>query len=106
MSWIALADVVAVTDYMLSTEQLEGPVNVVAPNPVTNAEFTKQLGAALSRPTLFPMPAFGARLAFGEMADALLLSGQRVLPQKLQDAGYQFKFATLAEALPNILREK
>ena len=81
MSWIALDDVVGAIKFALTNETLSGPVNFVAPNPVTNSEFTKTLGKALSRPTLFPIPAFGVRLAFGEMADALLLSSQRVEPQ-------------------------
>ena len=80
MSWIALDDVVGGIKFALANDSLKGPVNFVAPNPVTNAEFTKTLGKALSRPTLFPIPAFGVRLAFGEMADALLLSSQRVQP--------------------------
>jgi NAD dependent epimerase/dehydratase family enzyme len=70
---------------------------------VTNAEFTKTLGRALSRPTLFPIPEFGARLAFGEMADALLLSSQRVKPTVLEEHGFQFTWPTLESALRNIL---
>jgi uncharacterized protein len=104
MSWIALADVLGTIKFALTTESVSGPVNVVAPNPVTNSEFTKALGRALSRPTLFPVPAFGARLAFGEMADALLLSSQRVEPLKLKDAGYQFQYLQLDAALQRILQ--
>jgi uncharacterized protein (TIGR01777 family) len=99
MSWIALDDVVGALKFALVNETLNGPVNFVAPNPVTNAEFTKTLGKALSRPTLFPIPAFGLRLVFGEMADALLLGGQRVEPTSLTKAGYQFQYLGLEEAL-------
>ncbi|HYN23987.1 MAG TPA: TIGR01777 family oxidoreductase, partial [Pyrinomonadaceae bacterium] len=83
MSWIALDDVVGAIEYGLASETLKGSVNFVAPKPVRNAEFTKTLGRVLSRPTIFPIPAFGARLVFGEMADALLLSSQRVEPMRL-----------------------
>jgi uncharacterized protein (TIGR01777 family) len=99
MSWIALEDVIGALKFTLSTDTLSGPVNFVAPNPVTNAEFTKALGQALSRPTIFPIPAFGVRLAFGEMADALLLASQRVSPEVLDHAGYQFKHSSLESAL-------
>jgi len=103
MSWIALDDVVGALKFVLANEALSGPVNFVAPNPVTNAEFTKALGQALSRPTFFPIPAFGVRLAFGEMADALLLSSQKVAPKTLQDAQYQFRYPELRNALQKIL---
>jgi uncharacterized protein len=103
MSWIALKDVIAGIEFALSNETLKGPVNFVAPNPVRNAEFTKALGKALSRPTIFPIPAFGVRLAFGEMGDALLLSSQRVKPKRLTEAGYQFKYPSLETALRHIL---
>lgn len=103
MSWIALDDVVGAIEFALKNVSLKGPVNFAAPNPVTNAEFTKTLGKALSRPTLFPIPAFGVRLLFGEMADALLLSGQRVEPASLTRAGYQFQYLGLEEALRNVL---
>jgi NAD dependent epimerase/dehydratase family enzyme len=71
---------------------------------VTNAEFTKALGKALSRPTLFPIPAFGVRLAFGEMADALLLASQRVEPVRLKDLGYNFKHSEIGSTLSHVLR--
>ncbi len=99
MSWIALDDVVDAIKFALSNESLGGPVNYVAPNPVTNAEFTKTLGTVLSRPTLFPVPAFAVRLLFGEMGEALLLSGARVKPAQLENAGYKFKYSTLEAAL-------
>lgn len=103
MSWITLDDVVGGIKHALLNqtggEGLKGPVNFVAPNPVTNAEFTETLGKVLSRPTLFPIPAFGVRLLFGEMADALLLSSQRVEPARLGDSGYQFSYSNLESAL-------
>jgi len=103
MSWIALNDVVEGLVYALTNESLRGPVNFVAPNPVTNAEFTKTLGRVLSRPTLFPVPAFAARIAFGEMADALLLSSQRVAPTRLKETDYRFSYAELKPALSHVL---
>ena len=105
MSWIALDDVVGALKFALANETLSGPVNFVAPNPVTNAEFTNTLGKALSRPTLFPIPAFGVRLLFGEMADALLLSSQRVEPERLSTSGYQFRCSELDQTLRQVLKE-
>lgn len=105
MSWIALDDVIGGMNFTLTNDSLRGPVNFVAPNPVTNAEFTKTLGKALSRPTLLPIPAFGVRLAFGEMGEALLLGGQRVQPEELKKSGYEFKYAELAPALEQILQK-
>lgn len=103
MSWITLDDLVGVIKRALTDEQLRGPVNAVAPNPVTNEAFTKALGSALGRPTIFPVPAFAARLAFGEMADALLLSSARVEPARLNEAGHQFKHPELEGALRSVL---
>ena len=105
MSWIALDDVVGGIEFALANNSLSGPVNFVAPVPVTNAEFTKTLGHVLSRPTLFPIPAFGVRLMFGEMGEALLLGGQRVAPKRLMSEGYQFKYSKLEAALPAILEK-
>ena len=103
MSWITLDDLVAVIRRAIEDESLRGPVNAVAPRPVTNAEFTKALGHVLGRPTIFPVPAFAARLAFGEMADALLLSGVRVEPARLSEAGHQFKYTEIEGALRSVL---
>jgi hypothetical protein len=102
-SWISLDDAVGAIRHALDEESLRGAVNVVAPNPVTNREFTKTLGRVLRRPTLFPMPAPVARLAFGEMADALLLASSRVKPARLLDSGYTFAHPTLEEALGDLL---
>jgi len=102
-SWVAIDDVIGAIDHALVSDNLIGPVNVVAPEPSTNREFTKTLGKVLSRPTLLPMPAFAARLAFGDMADALLLSSTRVDPKRLQETGYHFRFPQLEPALRHIL---
>jgi uncharacterized protein len=104
MSWIALDDVVGVIDYLLEKDSLSGPVNTVAPQAVTNSEFTKALGEALSRPTLFPVPKFAMRIAFGEMADIALLASQRVEPARLKSSGYVFKYPELRAALKHILK--
>jgi uncharacterized protein (TIGR01777 family) len=103
MSWVDLQDVVGAIHHLLKTESLGGPVNLVAPQPVTNAEFTKILASVLSRPAIFPMPAFAARLAFGQMADELLLASQRVEPTKLISCGYAFRFGDLRGSLQSIL---
>jgi hypothetical protein len=103
MSWIAIDDVVGAIHHAIVTESLRGPVNGVAPTPVSNAEFTRTLGRVLSRPAIVPMPAFAARLAFGEMADALLLASQRVLPTRLQATGYRFRYPELEGALRHLL---
>jgi hypothetical protein len=99
MSWIALDDVIGAIHHILATDALRGPVNAVAPAPVTNAEFTRTLGRVLGRPTLVPLPAFAARLALGQMADELLLASQRVLPARLEASGYPFRHPTLEGAL-------
>lgn len=103
MSWITLADVIEALNFALSNQSLRGPVNYVAPNSVTNAEFTKTLGRVLARPTLFPVPVFAIKLMFGEMGEALLLGSQRVAPVRLAEAGYSFKHADLENALRDIL---
>jgi uncharacterized protein (TIGR01777 family) len=99
LSWISLDDVVNAIQFALTAAALTGPVNAVAPQPVTNREFTKTLGRVLRRPTVFPMPAFAARLAFGEMADEMLLSGVRVEPHALSSAGFEFQHPQLELAL-------
>jgi uncharacterized protein (TIGR01777 family) len=106
MSWIALDDVINALKFLLLDSTVRGPVNIVAPNPVTNAEFTKTLGRVLSRPTFFPVPAFGARLAFGEVADALLLSSQRVEPAVLTEKGFAPYWPRLEPALQHLLQDQ
>lgn len=103
MSWITLDDVIGGLEFALQNNSVAGPINFVAPNPVTNAEFTKALGSVLSRPTLLPVPAFGVRLLFGEMGEALLLGGQRVAPKRLLSDGYQFQHTQLDQALKHVL---
>jgi uncharacterized protein (TIGR01777 family) len=105
MSWISLEDVVEILRLALEKGEVRGPINVISPQPVQNAEFTKTLASAMHRPDLFPAPAFALRLALGEMADALLLSSQRVLPQRLQKLGYNFQYPDLAAALKSILKQ-
>lgn len=99
MSWIALEDLLRIFDFVLANKQLEGPVNAVAPKPVTNQKFTKALGRVLWRPTLFWMPAWLVKLVFGEMGKELLLANARVIPRKLEDAGFKYKFPDLKKAL-------
>jgi uncharacterized protein (TIGR01777 family) len=99
ISWVAIDDVVNAIKLALKDASLRGPLNIVSPNPVTNEVFTKTLGHVLSRPTALAMPAFAVRLAFGEMADEMLLTSQRVLPKKLNDAGYAFQQPELEGAL-------
>ena len=99
MSWIHLADWVGMVDWAMQTSHLSGPLNLTAPHPVTNAEFSRALGSALRRPSFLRAPAFALRLALGEMADSLLVGGQRVLPAKAQQLGYEFRYARVDEAL-------
>jgi uncharacterized protein (TIGR01777 family) len=104
MSWVTLRETVNVIQFVLATSGLVGPVNVVTPNPVQNAEFTRILARVLHRPALFPAPGFALRLALGEMADALLLVSQRVTPSKLVAGGYKFLQPDLASALAEVYR--
>lgn len=102
-SWVGLDDVVGAIHHAIMTETLRGPMNVVTPEPLTNLQFTKVLGKVLRRPTVFPMPAFMARLALGEMANELLLASACVLPRQLMDHGYTFRHANLEAALRHLL---
>ena len=104
MSWISLDDVVGIVNFAIENENLRGAINVVAPNPVTNEEFTKTLGDVLYRPTFLPLPEFAVNLVFGEMGDALLIHSTRVEPKRLLDAGYEFKFKSLKSALENAVK--
>jgi uncharacterized protein (TIGR01777 family) len=103
-SWVDIDDLVGAVQHVIKTDMLQGPVNVVAPNPARNAEFTKTLASVLSRPAIFPMPAFAARLVFGQMGDELLLASQRVEPTKLMTSGYVFQKPDLRGALEAILK--
>lgn len=103
MSWIALEDVVQILRRAITDEKMHGPVNLVAPRPVQNAEFTRVLAGVLRRPAIFPAPAIALRLALGQMADGLLLASHRVQPEKLLAGGYQFRQESLRTALEAIL---
>jgi uncharacterized protein (TIGR01777 family) len=103
-TWVSVRDVVGAIQHVLNHESLSGPVNTVAPNPVTNAEFTRILASVLNRPAIFPMPAFAVRLIFGEMGEELFLGSQRVEPAKLAATGYRFQHPDLKNALKEILQ--
>lgn len=102
-SWIGLHDLARVLAFCIENQSVNGPVNAVSPNPMTNYDFTKGVGKALHRPTLFPMPAFAAKLALGEMAGQLLLPSTRVVPRKLQENGFQFDYPELTNCLEHEL---
>ena len=106
MSWVALEDVVEIVRAVIADERMRGPVNVAAPGPVQNAEFTRVLAKVLHRPAILPAPALALRIALGEMADGLLLSSQRVIPEKLRAAGYRFRYENLETALRKIVAGK
>lgn len=99
MSWVGLDDVVGAIRHCIAHEELSGPVNATAPGAVTNSEYTKTLGRVLRRPTIAPMPAFAARLVFGQMADELLLASARVRPTRLEESGYAFRAPELESCL-------
>jgi uncharacterized protein (TIGR01777 family) len=102
--WIALDDLVA--GYLAALEgELEGPVNLTSPNPVTSTQFTRAFGKALGRPTIVPAPAFGVRLLFGEMGEEALLGGQRALPARLLERGFSFAYDELEPALWHVLQD-
>jgi hypothetical protein len=104
MSWIHIDDSIGIILEIMKNEKITGPVNVTAPNPVNNAEFTKVLGRSLHRPAVIQMPAFILRMLMGEVADELLLTGQKVIPRKISESGYQFKYPILSNAVKNIVR--
>jgi uncharacterized protein (TIGR01777 family) len=104
MSWIDVQDMVDAIHHILKSN-LQGPVNMVAPKPVTNAEFTQTLASVLSRPAIFPVPAFIMKLAFGEMGETVLLGSQRVEPAQLIASGYAFRFSDLRASLENLLKK-
>jgi uncharacterized protein (TIGR01777 family) len=103
MSWIAIDDLINILVFAIENENLSGAVNAVAPNPATNETFTNTLGKVLNRPTFIPVPSFGIKLLFGEMGETLLLEGCRVVPKKLQEAGFEFEFPDLENALKHVL---
>jgi uncharacterized protein (TIGR01777 family) len=103
MSWIHKEDWVRLVSWTMTHEGARGPLNATSPAPVTNAEFSKALGRVLKRPSLLPAPAFALRIALGEMADALLLSGQRALPVRATDLGFSCRYSNIDEALVSVL---
>ena len=105
-SWIDLDDALGAICHVLMTDSLSGPVNAVAPEPVTNAEFTAALGRAVGRPAVVPVPAWAARAAFGQMADELLLASARVAPRRLMESGYVFRHGQLDDALRHLLGQQ
>lgn len=104
MSWISMDDHVRVINYAIENENVRGAVNSVAPNPVTNEEFTKTLGEILYRPTILPLPSFAINMVFGEMGDALLLVSIRVLPKRLEEAGFEFEYPELKAAIEHAVK--
>jgi hypothetical protein len=103
-SWIDVRDMVGAIHHILKNDLIQGPVNLVAPKPVRNAEFARTLASVLSRPAVFPLPAFAVKLAFGEMGEELLLSSQKVEPGKLISSGYPFRYRELRSSLEATLR--
>ena len=99
MSWIGLRDAMRALSFLMDHDAVEGPINICSPNPVTNAQLSHTLGEVLHRPAVATVPEFAVKLMFGEMGEETLLSGQRVTPRGLLDAGFQFEFPTLADAL-------
>jgi uncharacterized protein (TIGR01777 family) len=104
LSWTALGDIVGAYLHALTHDELDGPVNNAAPNPVTNAEFTATLARVLGRPAMLPVPAFAPRLVLGEAADEFLFVSQRALPVRLRETGYRFQFPELEQALRHTLK--
>jgi uncharacterized protein (TIGR01777 family) len=104
MSWIHIQDMVGAIHHVIKTDLLQGPVNLVAPKPVTNAEFTETLASVLQRPAMFPVPAFAIRTIFGQMGQEVLLSSQRVEPARLVTSGYPFHYSDLRKALEAVLQ--
>lgn len=102
MSWVSIRDAARIFQFAANTDSLVGPVNNVAPHPVTNREFTKTLGKVLFRPTLFPLPGVAAKAVLGEMAEELLLASTRVLPTKATEHGFQFEHPELETALRSL----
>jgi len=106
MSWIGLADAVAAALFAMETPELAGPLNLTAPEPVTNAQFTRALARAVHRPAILPAPAIALRIFLGEMANEALLASERAVPAKLMNAGFQFAHPTVDEALTAVLAQR
>jgi len=104
ISWVTIDDVVEMIQYIMTNDSINGPVNLVSPNPVSNYQFTRTLGRVLHRPTILPMPGLIARIIFGEMANELLLAGTRAIPQKLINSGYKFRHSELEAALKYLVK--
>jgi uncharacterized protein (TIGR01777 family) len=104
MSWVSLDDMVGIINFLIENENIRGAVNAVAPTPVTNEQFTKALGDVLYRPTFLPLPAFAVNMIFGEMGDALLLASTRVVPKRLEDAGYKFGQTDVRSAIEHAVK--
>lgn len=103
MSWIAMDDVLSAVWHCLTDQRLSGPINLTSPQPVTNATFTRTLAGVLQRPAIIPVPATALRMLFGEVAEATLLASQRMVPERLQETGFQFRYASLEAALHHLL---
>jgi uncharacterized protein (TIGR01777 family) len=104
MSWISIDDHVRVINYAVENENVRGALNSVSPHPVTNEQFTKTLGEVLYRPTILPLPRFAVSMVFGEMGDELLLASMRVLPKRLETAGFEFKYPDLKSAIEHAVK--
>ena len=103
MSWIHIDDLIGIISHIINHDEIKDAVNGTSPNPVNNKDFTKALGKAMNRPTLFAIPAFNLKLMLGEMAEEIILKGQKILPQKALDTGYEFKYKTIGVALSQII---
>lgn len=103
MGWISMLDILGAFEFLMQRDDIEGPVNLAAPQPATNKEVTKAIGLVLGRPAIFPVPGFVLRLMLGEMADLLLLASQKVVPERLREAGYEFKHPELTLALAELI---
>jgi hypothetical protein len=104
MSWVTREDAVRAIRFLIDNPGLEGPVNVVAPQPVTNATFTEELGRALRRPAILMVPELALRLVFGEMANAMVLASLKAFPERLLEAGFEFRHPRIDQAFATIVR--
>jgi uncharacterized protein (TIGR01777 family) len=104
MSWVALGDIPRAADHIIRHQEISGPINLTSPRAVSNREFTRALARALRRPALLPVPGFVLRLLYGEMADALLLTGARVVPEKLTQTGFEFRYPEIVDIFKNNLK--